>query len=234
MATLGIDTFVRGNQSGWGTASDGELWTLYGGATASIASNEGVLTNLSASNAVALLGGNTTGPINILVRLSGNNFFAAPGVAFRAIDSNNYYRVIVYNGVCNFDKIVSGARSNIAMATVTGWTINQYWWMRAIMVANALTVRIWLAGTSEPGTNIMTASDATYTNGRYGLAAYLDQASNIVSFDSLTVTDNQSNPATVPTLSVVAVFRDGTKTATYRDGQNVASYRDGLTIAGGR
>lgn len=39
---------------------------------------------------------------------------------------------------------------------------------------------------------------------------------------------------TVPTLVVVATFRDGCATATYRDGRQPARHRDGIAQSGGR
>lgn len=41
-------------------------------------------------------------------------------------------------------------------------------------------------------------------------------------------------PSTLPTLVVVARFRDGTQQATYRDGKHDAAYRDGVVTSGGR
>lgn len=40
--------------------------------------------------------------------------------------------------------------------------------------------------------------------------------------------------ATIPTLSITAVFRDGTVQATYRDGTQQAQHRDGTANATGR
>lgn len=40
--------------------------------------------------------------------------------------------------------------------------------------------------------------------------------------------------ATIPTMQITAVFRDGTVQATYRDGNQQATHRDGTVNATGR
>ncbi len=191
MTTLAQDTFTRANQSGWGTASDGHVWSTTSGTTFSISGNEGQATG-AAGDAFGLIGSGTAATVNLLVRISVGNLSDFGGVLCRysTVGGTNGYRIGFYSGNIQCDKFVSGSRSSVGSASLTGYSINSYWWIRAVVSGSTLQARAWADGQSEPGAYQFTATDSSISAaGQYGLSTY---AGTLVNFDSLTITDNSS------------------------------------------
>jgi hypothetical protein len=230
---LSTDTCQRADQSGLGTASDGETYTVNGGLTTSIVSNEAQITNSSGFTSV-ILGTQTTTDINFLVRLTQiNSLYDGIGPCFRSdATGQNCYFVARYAGVGGllFAKLTGGSYSGIASGNFALNT-SVFTWIRVVMAGNHLQTRIWDDGQSEPSTWLIDTTDNSYTAaGRYGLL-FNGFGSDIVTFDSITVTDNQSAPPATAITSVVAIARDGQVKAFTRDGLVTSYGRDGIVTA---
>jgi len=196
VSTIATDTMLRGDQSGLGTASDGQSYTLNGGIATSIVSNEAVITGSGGFLSV-FLGTKTTADINFLVRLTQNsNPFDGIGPCFRAVDASNMYIIALYSGLGGlvFAKLVSGGFNNIADANIT-LNNGEYRWIRAQMIGNHVQIRSWVDGGSEPGTWDIDTTDSSYASaGRFGMATNaFAGGGDTVSFDHITVTDTKAS-----------------------------------------
>lgn len=194
--TLGLDTFARVNQSGWGTATDGNTWAQQlGTATPSILSNQGKLTGATTSNKL-ILGSATAQSIEALVRVKATASSDVVGLALKSIASNTYYSIGVVGGTnLRLAKTISGTFTQIKSPAITYTAGNEYW-IRARCVwdgtNNTFYARIWQDGTSEPSTwNINGAADsavdsAISTAGSAGVIATLGVSTDSAFFDNFT------------------------------------------------
>ncbi len=199
MATIGSDTFARANQSGWGTASDGQAWfQLAGVLTAAIASNTGTVTNDPNHDNWFALGTKTQIDTDCLVRFKlQDKSHDIPGLMFRSngastANTTNAYR-IVYNGTTlGLRRINNG--SSTTLGTNFAFTVNNgsLYWIRGRIVGSTFMARIWADGSTEPTTWGVTATDGSplLAAGRFGIYAIINTSTtDIMSFDSFTATD---------------------------------------------
>jgi hypothetical protein len=232
MATLSTDTFTRANQSGWGTASDGESWsTTVDSPTLNIASNEGTCSTGTFSDSVMRIGSQTTADINFLMRCKVANGNAGP--VWRYQDTNNYYRCVQEDGGTLFlQKRISGSNSTITTVNPSGFSTGSFFWIRVIASGTSIKVTWWLDGNSEPGTpNIDTTDSAITSAGGYGIGS-VGYGGGANSFDSLTVTDNQSITTSTRTATAEAsLLQKSTRTATSEAGLLQQSTRTGTSSA---
>lgn len=192
MTVLSTDTCIRANQSGLGTASDGETYTVNGSITTSIASNEAVVSGSSTFTSV-ILGTNTTADINFLVRVkqTSSNFDGVGPCWRSSADGTNCYFVALYSGNILFAKLVSNGFTQLASTNVSE-VEGVFYWVRVVMAGNHLQARTWQDGNSEPSTWNIDTTDATYSAaGRYGMSFNQFSGSG-VQFDHITVTDNNN------------------------------------------
>ena len=127
--TQAIDTFVRANQSGWGTASDGETWTKIAGAspTLAIASNMGTWTGVTGSATYAL-GTNTFTDVEVSVRLKITNAGDSVGIFARSDSgASNFYRAFAQNTTLTLSKTVAGTTTSLTTGAITFNTATLYW-----------------------------------------------------------------------------------------------------------
>lgn len=208
MATLSTDSCTRPDQSGLGTASDGESYTINGTITTSIASNEAVVSG-SGTFTSALLGTQTTANINFLVRVEQtNNNFDGVGPCWRSsANGQNCYFVAIYSGNLLFAKLVSNGFTQLASTNVSEVS-GTFYWIRVSMTGNHLQARVWADGSGEPGTWNIDTTDATYSAaGHYGMSFNQFSGSG-VKFDSITVTDGISGVALTATLAGTGALSD--------------------------
>ena len=87
----GYDSFTRANQSGWGTADDGQTWAAQGAVpTLAIASNVGTFTGITTATNM-LLGSNTYGDIEILLSFAVSVSTDNIGTCFLDTGSGTWY-----------------------------------------------------------------------------------------------------------------------------------------------
>src|SRR6185312_7231729 len=93
-APIGNDTFVLANQSGWGTAFDGQAWAKTGIGTDAIASNEATITNTT-GDVHEVLGSRTATDEEGTCRFSLSASTISGGMELRYVDANNFYRLSI-------------------------------------------------------------------------------------------------------------------------------------------
>lgn len=193
MSQLAQDTFLRANQSGLGTASDGKTWARDAGVGVSnIVSNQGKI-GPGGNDSQFVLGSGTAGTINILCRVKSGDAGNVAAVLFRYSSTGgtnpNGYRAGIFGGNLVVDKYVSGTRTNIGSTSV-GYNVGEEWWVRAVASSTSIKATAWKDGTSEPGSPQLNLTDSSNSTGLYGISVFM--SNDFTYFDSLTVTDNQS------------------------------------------
>lgn len=156
---LGNDTMVRANQSGAGTAFDGQPYTKVGTGTDAIASKKLTITNTT-GDVHEVLGTRTGTDLDGTVEFSLDASADSGGMELRYVDVNNFYRLQITTTTISIVKKLSGVATTLATASVT-LSINTAYWMRFRVVgANpaTLTGRVWASGVLEPTAWQVTAS----------------------------------------------------------------------------
>ncbi len=192
MAIIGQDTFARADQSGWGSASDGQTWSQHQGTmTLAVASNEGTATGQTATDNVLLLGNKLQYETNVLVRFK-VSAADVPGVVLRSdAAGGTYYRIRNNAGTLGIRRITAGASTAIGTDAGATMTAGTFYWMRGVATGNTITATMWADGTPEPPPQI-TAIDnlLALPAGQFGIYADIPTTStDVLSFDSFTATD---------------------------------------------
>jgi hypothetical protein len=198
MAILSSDSFSRGNQSGFGTASDGESWTFTGQAsTNSIASNEGLVKANGNNDTFAHLGSQTSADQEVMCRMAiGDHSGDICGVLGRFTDGNNTYKLLYYSGDIHINKSVSGSGSNLANyggLTLTNGTFYQF---KLKCVGTTITGKVWDASTAEPGSWMMTVTDSGVASGGFAILANTSSSAGI-QFDTFAALDTTGSTRTI-------------------------------------
>lgn len=194
MTTLSTDTFIRADQSGFGTASDGETWVRDAGiGVSNIVSNQGKI-GPGGNDSQFLLGSQTAATINTLCRVKSGDAgnVAAVLIRYSTTGGTNGYRAGIFGTNLIVDKYVTGVRSNIGSTNVS-YVVGDEWWVHAIMVGTSLTVAAWKDGGSEPAPQLSLTDASISAAGRYGVSVFMN--ADFTYFDHLTVTDNQASVA---------------------------------------
>ncbi|MGI9058591.1 MAG: PQQ-binding-like beta-propeller repeat protein [Ktedonobacteraceae bacterium] len=177
--TLAQDTFLRPNQSLWGTASDGQSWgadanTL---STFSISANSGQVlgSGTSARSYNAVLGPSAT-DAEVLFSGSVSSYGGNTlGATLRWTDSNHFYRAFINGKTLTVVKKVGGPLTTLGSVPFAAKTGTVYS-IRFRVIGSTLTAKVWASGTSEPSGWMVTASDSTLTAGHCGVLVYLANA----------------------------------------------------------
>ena len=234
MTVVRADTFAtRTVASGWGTASDGNTWTLQSGAasTLSVGSNEGAMSSTSASNfltlGAALSGADAEGLVRFKVVGPGTD---NSGILLRWTDTSNHW-------LCRYNSAIGGV---VAMVKVAGtyttlspaFTItlsgSNFYWLRFRCQGTTISFKIWQDGTGEPGAwseqyTSQTSQNVAGASGLYGFAtSALDNL-----YDTFSVDDLQSGAV------ALAGESDGVSTAsaTLTLGHGFSGESDGVSTA---
>ncbi len=180
---LAIDYMQRANQSGFGTASDGQTYTKSGTGTDAISGNEATITNTT-GDVYERLGSKTAADSEASTRfeLSASTIFA--GVCLRFTDSNNLYRCIYNNGTLKLEKLVAGVLTTLASASVSPFSVT---WsrLRLRIVGSTLYGRMWPDGIVESTSWMLTTTDSAFASGGFALFA---NGTGVASFDDFRVT----------------------------------------------
>ncbi len=201
------DTFVRANQSTWGTASNGMVWSPSSSAM-SIASNEGVISN-TASSLFGTLGSGTTVDGNGLVRFSLASTSDTAGIALRMQSNGNVY-LGRYDGAghLQFEYRIGTSWTHVSLVNFTP-AANTFYWMRFQVQATNVSLKAWQYGTAEPAGWAWTGSVSGISSaGLMGLYAYAASGTP-VQFDNFSVSA-VGNP--VPNSTITGTVTDATTT----------------------
>lgn len=182
MGTTGYsDTFNRTVANGFGTSSDGHVYTP--NATASwysVAPSTAQIAQAATGTPMALVDLQTQNvDISGRVALSAIPItnLATVGFAVKASSGLNNYlgtMMVATGGVMSirFSRIVAGGLITISTTTLTGLTYVantfynlrfQAYWSR-VLQTNVLQAKVWLVGTTEPGGWQASAQDAAFTD----------------------------------------------------------------------
>ncbi len=201
------DSFARTSGSGWGTAPTGQAWSTSGGSSSDYAVNAGAATHsIGAVNSSrrTLVGSMTDSDVTVRVK---TNALAKGGsmtssVIARWIDANNHYLLRVRFSTTQtvhavIQKQVAGVTTDLSAETlVSGVThsATDFVWVRAKVIANQLSIKVWADGASEPGAWTISATDSTYAGpGKVGLRSILQSGNT----NTLPVTFSYSDFACV-------------------------------------
>jgi hypothetical protein len=183
------DTFLRANQSGFGTASDGESWSTTGSGTLSIASNEGVCVSTS-SDTTTRLGSNTLADVDVRCRVAVNLSNDVCGVEGRySVSAGNVtaYKLVWFTGTINLVKQVSGTNTivNSASFVMTPGTFYQF---HLRIQGATITGNIYADGSNEPAGWMVSTTDSSISSaGGFALLANTTGGSTGVQFDHFSV-----------------------------------------------
>lgn len=191
--TLEKDTFVRANQSGWGTASNGDTWAVtLGSSTLSIASNEGHATGTT-SQANVQLGSTTNADAEVLVRCQTSDTNSnRMGVSLRQTASNTFYaaKMNVNSGVFSIGKVVTGTITDLFTTSSFVASAATYYWIRFKAVGTFLAAKIWADGTAEPAAWTVSGTDSSITGaGGVGLTFYSSNSATTWDFNAFNAVD---------------------------------------------
>ncbi len=168
---LAQDTFQRGDQRFWGTASDGQTWSANANNSPAftIAGQAGIIAN-GPGIFDATLGPRT---IDAEVAFSGSLSLFGEGSSnigsvLRWTDTNNWYKAFLDGTQLILLKRVAGTMTRLNAANFPAQNGKEYT-LRFRVVGSMLFARAWLTGQPEPATWIVTANDTALPSGFAGL-----------------------------------------------------------------
>lgn len=197
MTLVRLDTVQRANvASGWGTATDGNIWTSLGGDGQSVVSDTLEVTNSSLSTFAVLGSDIGTLDANVLAKLNNGGSSNPAGALARCIDINNYY-LARYNGAGAIEafKNIAGTKTVIGSFAFSAGAALTFW-LRFLVQGTALSIKAWQDGTTEPASYNYTTTDTGLSGaggnrcGLYGFA----NSPGTVSFFSFSVDDTRATP----------------------------------------
>jgi len=160
---LGNDTATRINQSGIGTAFDGQTYTKVGTGTDAIHGNEITITNTT-GDVHELLGSRTALAEEGTVRFALSASTMAAGLELLYLDVNNFYRLAATSTALTLWKNFTGTLTQLATSSATINT-GTYYRMRFRAIAGTVSTpsqlygKVWSDNTLEPVNWTVTASD---------------------------------------------------------------------------
>lgn len=183
------DTFSRPDQSDWGTATNGETWSIpSGSATLSIASNSGVVTGATSVSEVQF-GTSRMKDSDILVRTSFSSSSgdgSVSGIFLRATNylTNAYYMFFIsYSTPGDSAVIIEAPGVTVVESTMTIST-NTFYWIHARANGPDLYIKVWEDGLTEPSAPTVALTNFTFPNeGLFGLLVKNVNAGSSVTFD---------------------------------------------------
>ncbi len=176
------DTFAgRTVSNGWGSASDGQAWTLQAGSSSelSVSGNEATISGTGSSSAAySTLESATASEVEGLVRFSTGDVGADDArVILRFVDASDFYAAGLAspNNTPELDVYRNGGGNLSALAQIPFAAANNtaYWERARVQTQGStavISVRIWQDGSPEPSTWQVTATDpAPLASGKVGL-----------------------------------------------------------------
>lgn len=167
--TLAQDTFQRANQTFWGTASDGLVWSGQANKQSffSINSDMGQVSNGNGQY-TALLGPTAT-DAEVLFGGSMSNFTKANfGAVLRWSNSNNLYKASINGNTLMIQKKINGTLtilSKISFAATGGTSYT----LRFQVTGSTLYAKAWETNQIEPTNWMITATDSSLQSGICGI-----------------------------------------------------------------
>lgn len=148
-APLGIDYVVRANQSGFGTASDGQSWNGNGTGTPAIVSDT-LQISATTGDYIELLGSRTGTDMDETVKFELSSF---TGLVLRYVDSTHYYKLSASATALSIIKRNGSTTTTLGTAAVA-LSGSTWYYMRFRIVGSGpinFYGKVWQMGTLEPG-----------------------------------------------------------------------------------
>lgn len=181
MSIVAQDTFARANQSGWGMASDGHVWTVQqAGPALSIANNEGVASGAgTGSRGLVTLGAPGITDGEVVFRFSDSQLTTSQDIyaLCRMADASNYYWLgFQWLNSTTFNlairKRVAATNTTLVTSAISVAPATFYW-IRARVQGSTLFAKFWQDGQAEPAGWTLTTTDTSLTSGAlWGLAPF--------------------------------------------------------------
>lgn len=173
-APLGNDAFIRANQSGWGTSTDGQTYNHVGSATLAISSDAGTITGSTAQQHMQL--GSQTGTNESMeVEFAYGNTASQIGAECRYTNVSGTvtaYRAYLSGSTLTLDKRVSGTVTSLGTASFTT-AINTKYRIRVVATGTTIEARCWASSSSEPSSWQISVTDSSIASGGVALSAVL-------------------------------------------------------------
>lgn len=195
MQSLAQDTFQRANQSLWGTASDGQMWTGDANSSAafSIVNHSGQIVGTPGTNTYSALLGPTDTDVDVTVSGSVNQFVNNDnqvnlGVVLRWQNANNWYKLLIDGAQVAIVRHVNDVPKTLASMNFAAQN-NVSYTLRFRAVGNTLFGKVWPSNQAEPANWMLSITDTTFTAGNVGVRAVLQNTIrvNITSFRAVGV-----------------------------------------------
>jgi hypothetical protein len=190
---LAQDDFRRGDQSFWGTASDGNVWDADANSSAafSIATDTGIIAPTQTGNLTGALGPTVadadvvvTGSISSFTTTSNNNELAA---MLRWTDNNHFYKAgIDGDNLRIFVRTASNSSSTLATMPFSAAARTAYA-IRFRAVGTSFMAKVWPASATEPTAWMLAATDVSLAEGACGLRIVFNSTAK-ASFTSFVAT----------------------------------------------
>ncbi len=167
---LAQDSFVRPNQTRWGTASDGQTW----GADTNTARTFSIVNNvgkISKGNGTynAILGPTAT-DAEVLFHGSISSYTNSYlGAVVRWSNTNNWYKATLNGTSLSIQKRVHGSTTTLKSAHFAPKVATSYS-LRFRVVGTTLYAKVWQTGTAEPSSWLLTIKDIALSSGFCGLS----------------------------------------------------------------
>ncbi len=186
-AVFAQDSFAgRSTAAGWGTASDGNTWTLQAGIAGvlSVSGNEGRVLGSGAMGTVrATLGTHTAADTDVVARYTSADYANDNGhLVSRFSGTGTYYAAGLDspNGTpeLNIMKVSGGSQTRVAGVAFAAVNGTSYWERTRVVTSGSgavISVRAWKDGTAEPGGWNLTYTDSSpLPAGRAGIESWDD------------------------------------------------------------
>lgn len=184
---LAYDTFARGDQKGWGIATDGQAWGASAGSnTFGIFGGQGQVA----------AGGNATYPANLGPPVTNADVLATAsimaagarwGAQLRNSGSATTYAAMLDGTNLTISRVDNGTVTMLGQAALAT-TIAAPYTLRFRVIAGALAARAWPAGSAEPPAWTTVATDATPLGPGYGGLRFSVPGSSYVLVSSFILT----------------------------------------------
>jgi DNA-binding beta-propeller fold protein YncE len=183
-AIIGQDTFHRGNQIYWGTASDGHAWIEDAGNQSifTISNNTG---QISAGNGAydAVLGPSTSNAEVLFSGSLGKFNISNIGAVLRWNDTINWYKAYIDGNNLIIQEKVRGAYTTLGSTPFAAQGGTSYT-LRFRAVGSTLFAKVWQTGTTEPTNWMVTATNSDLQSGYCGVRLQVQPGitANVTSF----------------------------------------------------
>lgn len=186
--TLGSDQFNRLVSGTLGTATDGNSWSAQSGtSTLSVDGNEGQSTGDTSTNILFLGGSSSLEDISCMFKISDTT--STFGVIAFGTNASNYYSVRVGANLQLY-KTVTGASTTIGTGAAFTLSANTWYHLHLKVNEGGLYGNVWIDGSTEPVSWMVTASDTTLSSGSTGLYIKGANAGTVFTFDNFFAIDN--------------------------------------------